>query len=449
MFRSNPRARLTLRWGGGIALLLAIQSLLLAGIFWTLTTQSRLHDQEMGFRGDCREFSLMGKGERMEELRQALDRDIHRDRFLALFDSDGALLEGNVAHLPAAPAPARSGVAMIRPTELPGKTNDEARYAVCTFPDGTRLFTGVDLDDAQYAARVALRALLFGLVPSLLIAILVGTVAGRRAARQVDALSIVTKRIMAGDLRERLPVSAGPPDSFGLLGGQINAMLDRLETLIADVRGIGDDIAHQVRTPLTRLRARVERAMATADSRETFSAVAVETLADVDKLLGIVAAILRIRELEHHERKSRFARLDLRQIVMDACDLYRPIAEEQGGKLDCHIQPTQPVVGDASLMMEAIANLIDNAVKFGPVGGTVSVTLQNQGAAPVITIADQGTGVPLADRSAVTQRFYRGRRDCGGVGLGLTLVSAIADLHGFALRFEPQHSAVSLACGMT
>ncbi len=446
MFHS-PRARLSLRWGGGIALLLAVQSLVLAGIFWTLTTQGRIRDAEAGFAADCRAFAWMSGAERSEEVREALDRDIHRDRFLALFDANGALVEGNVAAIPAHPASGGSHVATIRPTRLPGKTSDVARFAVCAFPDGARLFTGLDLDDADYAARVVLRALWWGLLPGLALAAVVGAGAGGRAARRIDAVGAFTRRVMAGDLRERLRIPPGPPDSFGLLCRQINAMLDRLETLVADVRGIGDDVAHQIRTPLTRLRARVERSVPAPSDPVAASAAASAVLADIDKLLAIVAAVLRIREIEDRERRSRFAAIDPARLVADACDLYRPVIEEAGGELSAGILPTQDVFGDASLLMEAVANLIDNAVKFGPAGGVVAVRLHEENRVPVVTVLDQGGGVPRAERAAVLQRFYRARRDREGAGLGLSLVQAIAALHGFRLRFEDDGSAVSLLLG--
>lgn len=446
MSRPSPRSRSTLRWGGAIAGLLVVQSLLLAGIFWLLAVQSHVREAEAGFRGDCREYALMAKGERLEELREALGRDIHRDRFLALFDPDGTMVEGNIARLPSGPIPRTSAIATITPTELPGKTSDEARYAVCVFRDGTRLFTGVDLDDAQYAVRIVERAVLIGLVPGLLLAIGFGLIAGRRAARQVDAVRLLAQGIMAGDLHGRLPI-ADPPDSFGVLCVEINRMLDRLERLVGDVRGVGDDIAHQLRTPLTRLRARVERAMAQAADRPAFQQASDEALVDIDKVLGIVAALLRFRELEDHERRSRFAELDLARLVDDACDLHRPAAEDHGTTLECRIEPTVTVSGDASLLIEAVSNLIDNAIKFGPEGGVVAVSLRQESGVPVITVADRGAGVAIAERRLVTQRFYRGRHDCDGAGLGLSLVEAIADLHGFALRFADRGSAVALVCG--
>ncbi|MEG3170326.1 HAMP domain-containing sensor histidine kinase [Sphingomonas sp. LB3N6] len=443
MSRSNPRARATWRWGGAIAALLIVQSLVVAGLFWALANGSHRRMAERGFVRDCRGLAAMAAPARRSEVRAMLGRDIHRDRFLALFAADGTLIDGNIARLPVPAFTRGSVIAAVETTELPGKTRDTARLVVCAMPDGSRLVTGVDLDDAVEALRVVERSLAIALIPAILLAIGFGLAAGRRAARQVDAVRKLTARIVAGDLAERLPV--GPdPDSFGLLCAHINAMLDRLQLLVTEVRGVGDDIAHQLRTPLTRLRARVERGLREAHTRTQFEAVADAALAEVDTLLGIVAALLRIRELEDQARRSRFAAVDLARLAEDACELHRPTAEDRGIDLTCDIAGAASVEGDASLLMEAVSNLIDNAMKFGPAGGRVLLSLRQDGKRVVMTVADDGPGVPIAERSLVTQRFYRGRQDCDGAGLGLSLVKAIADLHGFTLRFADVGSAVSL-----
>ena len=446
MSAADPARRATLRWGGAIAALLVAQSLMLAALFWWLASQSHVRAAETEFRADCREFGRLGPAERREELREALARDIHRDRFLALFDQDGRLIDGNVAKLPDGAPTVGSATLTVAPTELPGKSSDQARLVACPLPDGTRLLTGVDLDDAEYAIRLIERALLLGLMPGLILAVGVGLVVGRRAARQVEAVGRLTERVIAGDLKERLHVSR-EPDSFGLLCAHINAMLDRLQALVGEVRGVGDDIAHQLRTPLTRLRARVERAMGEAQDGHAFRAAAADALAEIDKLLGIVAALLRIRELEDHARRSRFAPVDLARLVDDACDLHRPDAEDKGIRLECTAGVTPAVEGDASLLMEAVSNLLDNAIKFGPRAGVVGLSLTTEGGTPVITVSDEGAGVPPHERRLVTQRFYRGRHDCDGVGLGLSLVQAIAELHGFSLCFADRGSAVAIICG--
>ena len=223
-------------------------------------------------------------------------------------------------------------------------------------------------------------------------------------------------------------------------------MLDRLQLLVAEVRGVGDDVAHQLRTPLTRLRARLERGLRDADDPAAFRMVADAALADVDALLAVVAALLRIRELGDDARRSRFAPVDLARLVEDACDLHRPSAEDLGIDLTCEVATAATVEGDADLLIEAVSNLLDNAMKFGPAAGRVRLSLRTLGSAPVITVADQGEGVPIGERSLVTQRFYRARHDCAGAGLGLSLVKAITDLHGFGLAFEDRPSAVSITC---
>lgn len=437
MFRPDPRMRTTLRWGGAIAVLLVIQSLLLAGLFWLLASGAQVRAAERDFVVDCRHLAALPSPARTRELRGMLTRDIHRDRFLALFAPDGQLIQGNVARLPAGVAVgATSTVAGVAPTELPGKRSDVARLTVCAMPDGTRLLTGVDLDDAEQALAAVENALLIGLVPGMLMALGFGLIAGRRAARQVDTVRRVTARIVGGDFHGRLSV-ARRPDSFGLLCVHINAMLDRIELLVGEVRGLGDDIAHQIRTPLTRLRARLERLPGPADDGAA--------LVEVDKILSIVAALLRIREIEDHARRSRFAPVELGPLVRDACDLHAPDVEDRGMTLRCAVCREATMEGDASLLMEALSNLIDNAMKFGPAGGTITVTLAGGDGDPVIGVADEGAGVPVAERALVTQRFYRGRRDVEGAGLGLSLVKAIADLHGLALGFASAGSAVTLS----
>lgn len=446
MFRPDPRTRATWRWGGAIAAILILQSLVLAGIFWVTATNNHRRAIEHVLLDDCSFFALTPPAERAEELRERLARDIHRERFLALFDANGRRIAGNVATMPVpAPDAGTSFVAPVAPTELPGKTSDVARLTLCPLSDGTRLLAGMDLDDTEEALRLTWQSLLFGLLPGPILALGVGLVAGRRAARQVDTVRLLTERIVSGDLSQRLPVPARP-DSFGLLCAHINTMLDRLQMLVAEVRGIGDDIAHQLRTPLTRLRAGLERGLREAEDRVRFEAVIERGLAEIDGLLGIVAALLRLRELEDGERRSRFAAVDLQQLLEDACDLHRPVAEDRGITLLCDCAPVPPIEGDASLLIEAVANLIDNAMKFGPAGGTVRVRLEVDAGVPLVTIADEGDGVPPAERALVTQRFYRGRRDGAGAGLGLALVKGIVDLHGFTLGFAAEGSAVTIRC---
>lgn len=444
-FRADPTGRSTWRWGGAIAALLILQSAILAGLFWWLAVSAHVRDAEAEFRADCRSLAAMPASHRVEEVEEALGRDLHRQRFLALFNRDGQLVDGNVAQLPAGAPEIGSAIMPVSPTRLPLKRADVARLVACPMGDGERLLTGIDLDDVERADQIVERALAAALAPGLLLALGFGLFAGRRAARQVDTVRRLADRIVSGNLDERLPVAARP-DSFGLLCAHINVMLDRLQTLVIEVRDVGDDIAHQLRTPLTRLRARLERGLRDADDPASFRVVADAALTDTDALLAVVAALLRIRELGDDARRSRFGPVNLAKLVEDACDLYRPSAEDRGIDLRCEIAADATVEGDADLLIEAVSSLVDNAMKFGPPRGDVTLSLHRVGDASSITVSDEGEGVPEAERPLVTQRFYRARHDCAGAGLGLSLVKAIADLHGFRLAFADQGSAVSLIC---
>lgn len=434
-----------LRWGIAIALLLAVQSVAMAALFWVSAREGHRGELDEALSHDCTAFAALSPSARGMELHRQLELDVHRDRFLAVANAGGRVLYGNIAVLPPGIAMNGIGTATVTPTTLPGKTSDVARGRLCRLPGGQVLFSGIDLDDSEQALRIVERTLLFALLPGLLIAVLGGWYVARRAGRQLDAVRVLSEQITRGELNRRLPV-AEHPDSFGQLCAHINAMLDRIETLVGEVRGIGDDIAHQLRTPLTRLRARVEREMEDAVSRDDFARAGAATLADVDQALAIVAALLRIHEIEHRAKCAGFTRIDLGALVRDVGELYAPVAEDSGRTLAIVVDGAAAVSADRDLLGEALSNLIDNAIKFGPIGGIVTLSLAVDDSAAMITVADEGAGVAAADRERVFQRFFRARglQNVPGTGLGLSLVRAIADLHGFTLALADRGSAVSI-----
>ena len=439
----DARRRSMGRWGGAIALLLMVQSLIVAALFWTLATGSGRTRMDATMAHECGRFAASPPARWQAMVNAMLFDDVHRTRFLAVFDAKKRLIGGNVRDLPAGMASGeRAEAAHISPNQLPGKTADTARLRLCPLPGGATLLTGFDLDDSEAIAGVIERSLMLALIPGLAIALGFGLLAARRAARQVDTVRRLAERIVTGDLRGRLPVSM-KPDSFDLLCAHINVMLDRIEALMADIRFIADDIAHQIRTPLTRLRARIEREMETAMTPADFRRTALDALTDVDGTLRIVSALLRIRELEDHARRSRFAEIELADLVADAVDLHSPLAEDRGVRLVSASDASATVVGDADLLMEVLSNLIDNAVKFGPQPGLVTVFLESDGTTARIGVCDQGRGVPADEHSLVTQRFYRRTGTVEGCGLGLALVKAIAELHRFKLMFDQDGPAGS------
>jgi signal transduction histidine kinase len=212
-------------------------------------------------------------------------------------------------------------------------------------------------------------------------------------------------------------------------------MLGEIEALIYEIAGVGDDIAHDLRTPLTRVRVRLERGRDHATTLEELRVVADQAIVGLDQALAIVTALLRIAEIEHGRRLECFSDVALAPLLREVYDLYEPIAEDKHVTLAVEGAGAKEatVRGDRDLLFEAVANLADNAVKFTPAGGRVELSLGRRGADTVIRVNDTGPGIPESEREAVTKRFYRSdkSRGSGGLGLGLSLVAAIVKLHGF------------------
>ena len=268
-----------------------------------------------------------------------------------------------------------------------------------------------------------------------------GVLIARRGQRRIAAVHEAVGRIMQGQLRERLPVR-GASDELDKVAAAVNGMLDRIEQLVEEIRGVGDSIAHDLRTPLTRVRTRLERSRDEAQTREEFQAAADRAITSVDQALAVVSAVLRIGEIEHGRRRAAFGPVDLAGVLRDAAELYEPVADEKGVALRLRLPPGGgpvpgcEVLGDRDLLLEAVGNLVDNAIKFTPAGTAVTLALRGGPDGTRMSVVDQGPGIPPAERERVLQRFYRTEksRTVEGSGLGLSLVAAVVALHGFRLR---------------
>jgi signal transduction histidine kinase len=240
------------------------------------------------------------------------------------------------------------------------------------------------------------------------------------------------QHVVTGDLRERLPTS-GRGDTFDEISVSVNKMLGDIEFLVREIAGVGDNIAHDLRTPLTRVRVRLERGRAHAMSLDEMRSVVDHAIGGLDQSLAIITALLRIAEIEHNRRLESFSQVPLGPLVREIGDLYEPIAEDKGVAFQVNSADEAMVHGDRDLLFEAVANLVDNAIKFTPQGGNVTLTLLAREDGTVIQVRDTGPGISESERDSVTKRFYRSdkSRRTEGLGLGLSLVAAIVNLHGF------------------
>jgi signal transduction histidine kinase len=291
---------------------------------------------------------------------------------------------------------------------------------------------GRQIDEITEIARVVLRTLALGLLPAFVLAILIGMVLSQRVYVRVTELNRKIQRVVTSDLRERLPVS-GDGDTFDQMSISVNGMLGDIESLVREIAAVGDNIAHDLRTPLTRVRMRLERGRAQASSLAELRTVVDQALGGLDQSLAIITALLRIAEIEHNRRLDGFSQVPLGPLVREIGDLYEPIAEDKGVVLRVNSSDEMTVHGDRDLLFEAVANLVDNAIKFTPEGGRVDLILLHREEGAVIQVRDTGPGISDSERESVTKRFYRSDKSRGteGLGLGLSLVAAIVKLHGF------------------
>ena len=301
------------------------------------------------------------------------------------------------------------------------------RAMVFRFGLGFRLLVGRETTELTRVKQVFRRALFYGLPLALGLSLLGGLLVARGAQRRIAELNRTTRQIMAGDLSRRAP-RTGSNDEHDELAQNVNAMLDQIESLLEGMRHVGDSVAHDLRGPLTRLRNRLE--MVAAAQRPNRDDIA-ECVQQVDHVLDTFNALLRIARVESGAHRNAFAAVDLGKIVRDVAELYQAAADEQRIALSCDCRATVEVFGDRELLAQALTNLLDNAVKYTPAGGSVTLTLERTDDTALVRVADSGPGVPEADRERVLQRFARlaQARSQPGNGLGSALVKAVALQH--------------------
>jgi signal transduction histidine kinase len=391
-----------------------------------------------------------------ERLPQALEAtgalDLRGVMSLGLFASDGTPLEGNLQKVPAdLPADGR-----IR--ELPqgllrdGREPQRARGLAVRLRSGELLVIARDTSVIDQVGVILRHALFWGLTLTVIPGAIGGLLLSRRPLRRVREIEAAIAPIARGDLGRRLPVSKRG-DEVDLLAGIVNRMLGEIERLIGEVKGVCDSIAHDLRTPLTRLRTQLHRLQQKGDECADRGVLLERCVADVDSVLDRFRALLRISELEDLRRRAGFGDVDLGQTLRQVHELYAPLAEDHGIAFRVETPTRACVHADPNLLFEAFSNLVANAIKFTPSGGKVCVRASVEARGARVDILDSGPGIPSGERDIVLQRFYRSERDrelpAQGYGLGLSIVSAIVRLHGFCLQIGENDGGgarISICC---
>jgi signal transduction histidine kinase len=415
--------------------LLAISVAALAAFLWWATAGLLDRQVEAAIRVDA-----AGLAQRWEEggvsalvlsIEDRLAENIDDDAIYLLIDPSMHPLAGNLAQWPSEVQ--RTDGWYELPVQRAG-VRSLARVHRYNLPSGYALLVGRDVRNRAQLRRLLTDALLWAMLVVLMMATIGALVVRSLFRRTLANVSATATAISGGDFTPRVKLS-GRGDEFDQLAETINDMLDRIARLMDGVREVSNAIAHDLRTPITRARARLEDAAIHAETTAELRAAIERATTDLDDIVAVFQALLRIAEIEAGSRRSAFARLDLVPLLGVVADLYGVVAEEREVGLVLDVPEQLPTYGDRELIQQAVGNLVDNALKFTPAGGVVRVSARAQEGGAVITVSDQGAGIPLADRARATERFFRGEsaRSTPGAGLGLALVQAVAQLHGGTL----------------
>jgi signal transduction histidine kinase len=414
---------------------------LLGFIYWaTAGYADRQIDEtiEAEIRGLAEQYRRRGLGGLTNIIAERVARDPGGAGVYLLADGALSPIVGNLSRWPEA-AGSREGWTSFKLRDWGHDKSEEHQARAHTFVlrGDLRLLVGRDVRDLEATRRRIVRALGWGLAITAALALGAGLAMGARVMRRIDAINETSRDIMDGDLSRRVPTD-GRGDDFDQLATNLNRMLERIEGLMVAVRQVSDNIAHDLRTPLTRLRTRLELARAQTDlPREALEAVE-RSVEDAEELLSTFNALLRIARIESGSRQAGFTQVDLTGLMQDLADLYEPLAAEKAQHLSVKAEPGISTRGDRNLLFQAAANLVDNAIKYSPRGGRIALCAQVRAGLAEIGVADTGPGIPKDLRQKVFQRFFRldGSRSTSGSGLGLSLVHAVAALHGAEIRLD-------------
>jgi len=394
----------------------------------------------------------------LEQVNDALLHDLRKSNIYGLFSAKGVAITGNMKSIPpdvtvdgkihefahpALPQYSPSGNPSAGVTGL-------ARAMFRRLSNGDILVVGRDFTQLAEIKAIILNALVVSGTVIVVVGLAGGFALSMRPLRRIGAIRDASRRIVKGELSLRLPVSKRE-DELDMLATIVNLMLNEIERLLTEVKSVTDTLAHDLRTPLTRLRLNLYRAQQQALPNDPQYQVFGKALVETDALLARFRALLRISEIENRQRKAGFAAVDPREVLAQIPDLFDALAEDKGVRLVVNCTETGPIYADPDLLFEGISNLVDNAIKFTPAGGKVTVTLAKPDGITRIDVADTGCGIDPFERNSVLQRFYRSNRqqESEGHGLGLSIVAAVMHLHGFVLEFQESKigTHITVYCG--
>jgi signal transduction histidine kinase len=377
-------------------------------------------------------YAAGGRGALMAAIEQSVADDRNRDGLYLLADPSFMPLAGNMQTWPAELLGANGWQNFSLRARDPDAVDRPLLRAILeSLPDGDHLLVGRDVSDLHtFATRIETA---LGLVIALVFVIagVASISVTRRTVARIESINATSRAIMHSGLGQRIPLH-GTRDEWDQLAENLNSMLDRIEALMGEVKQVTDNVAHDLRTPLSRIRGRLEQAGSRRRDAEDDQALIHDTLVELDGVLRMFASITRISQIETSDRRAAFRTVDLREVASDVVELFDAAAEENRCHLDLAADQRVLITADRDLLFDAIANLVDNAIKHGGAGGRISVEVARCDGDAAVAVADHGPGIPAEEHQHVFKRFYRLERgrSTSGNGLGLSVVAAVARLHG-------------------
>lgn len=417
-------------------LLFAISTfVLLAFIYWaTVGFMAQQVDEtiQAEIQGLAEQYRRNGLRGMVNVLNERVLNDPQGESIYLLVNPELSPIAGNLVEWPALLDGEDAWINFYLKRPNAGVGRHVARARLFQLRGGYRLLVGRDVYELERVRNLVERSVAWGVLLTLVMGTLGGVLFSRSTRRRIEVITQTSRHIMQGNLSLRVP-DRGSGDDFDELAQQLNQMLERIEQLMMGIRHVTDNIAHDLRTPLTRLRSKME-VLAGSPMSEEARQVTLEIIGEADQLLQTFNALLRIARIESGSYTSEFTTVDLRELVLDAAEFYEALAQEKNQQFNLDLSSNLVVKGDRDLLFQAVVNLLDNAIKYTPEGGSVGVRLRGFDQA-VICIWDEGPGIEDDEQERVTQRFYRVDKTRGlpGNGLGLSMVKAVCEMHKGAL----------------
>jgi signal transduction histidine kinase len=424
--RSGPR------WGIAVALLLSGSLLAMGALMYWYTSATLFHSIDQSVTEQLELLSARPPDMLPFMVASRLQRHPPVITQAALFAADRTLIVGDVASIPAGLI--LDGKAHDVRAALP---NLHWRAAGRRLADGRVLLVARSADEILDVQAGLLRYIWVILIPGILLSLAAGATIGIHSEKRLRQINIIAQQIIDGDLTLRLPLGAHN-DELDRLCMIVNRILVRLEHGVEALSSVGENIAHDLRTPLTAVRTRIERSHSMSEAGTPIEQTLGQSLRGIDQALSIITALLRIANIRYGTRASAFREFDLTELIAETAEDFSPLAEVKSIQLQTIAREPWLITGDRELMTEAIVNLVDNAIKFTPENGHVEIRLSGSPQHPVLSISDTGMGIPPEHQRAIFRKFYRleESRTTPGTGLGLSLVAAIADLHRFDVAIK-------------